>query len=107
MSKSLILRLLLAAIVLLTLAGCVKKRDPRRPGDIRGRSVEQVFDSHRDTLLSIPGVIGAGIAKIGDRPVIVVMVKERNPEIDSRIPKTLDGYSVVLNITSQFYIPGP
>jgi len=69
---------------------------------MRGRSVEQVFDSHRDTLLSIPGVVGAGIARLDDRPVIVVMVKERTPELEAQIPKELDGYSVFIEITGDF-----
>lgn len=72
---------------------------------MRGRSVEQVFDSHRDTLLSIPGVVGVGIAKLDDRPVIMVMVKERTPELEAQIPREFDGYSVVIEIADDFKTP--
>jgi dTDP-4-dehydrorhamnose 3,5-epimerase-like enzyme len=94
--------LIVLALLVTTSPGCVKRRDTQRAGEMRGRSVEQVFDSHRDTLLSIPGVVGAGIARLDDRPVIVVMVKERTPELEARIPREFDGYSVVIEIADDF-----
>lgn len=78
------------------LTGCVRKRDGQREGQIRGRSIEQVFDSHRDSLLSIPGVVGAGIANLDDKPSIMVMVKTKTVELESQIPKELDSYSVII-----------
>jgi len=69
---------------------------------MRGRSVEQVFDTHRDKLLSIPGVVGAGIAKLDDRPAVMVMVKRLTPELENQIPGELDGYPVVVEIVGDF-----
>ncbi len=84
------------------LAGCIKKRDGQTESEMKGRSIEQVFDSHRDTLLSIPGVIGAGIAKLDDKPSIMVMVIKKTPDMDKQIPRELDGYSVIIQETGPF-----
>jgi hypothetical protein len=69
---------------------------------MRNRSVEQVFDSHRDNILSTPGVVGAGIAKLNGKPCIMVMVKEMTSDLENHIPKELDGYSVIIEITGDF-----
>jgi hypothetical protein len=82
----------------LTGSGCIKHRDRERLREMRGRSVEQAFDSHRDRFLSIPGVIGAGIVRFDERPCIVVMVRYRTPDIETLVPPELDGYPVVTEI---------
>ena len=83
-------------------AGCVKRKDPGIMKEMRSRSIEQVFDAHRDTLLSIVGVIGAGIAKSDNKPCIVVMVEDSTDEILKQIPKELDGYKVIVEKTGEF-----
>ncbi len=89
--------------LLAMIAGCVKRRETGKEGQVRNsRSIEQVFDSNRDSLLSIPGVVGAGIAKLGERPSIMVMVQEKTPDIEKRIPKEIDGYSVIIEETGPF-----
>ena len=82
--------------------GCIKRRDMERERQMRGRSIEQVFDSHRDRLLSIPGVVGAGIAKTDDMPAIMVMVLKRTTELETMIPEELDGYPVIIEVTGEF-----
>ena len=97
MKKLKIPSIILAVIISIwVLAGCVKKRDGQREVEMRGRSIEQVFDSHRDSLLSIPGVVGAGIAQLDDRPSIMVMVKVKTADLEKQIPKELDSYSVII-----------
>jgi hypothetical protein len=109
MNKKLIIisvPLVLAIALIWGMDGCVKRRDIHRESQMRGRSVEQVFDSHRDRLLSIPGVVGAGIAMLDDRPSLVVMVREKTPEVETQIPAELDGYPVVIEVTGQFKVYG-
>ncbi len=96
------LPLVLAVVLVWGTDGCVKRRDMHREGQMRGRSVEQVFDSHRDRLLSVPGVVGAGIAMLDDKPSLVVMIREMTPELKALIPAELDGYPVVIEITGEF-----
>jgi len=87
-----------AIISIVLMGGCIKRRDYQHTRALQGRSVEQVFDNHRDKLLSIPGVAGAGIARLDGKPSIVVMVLRRTPELDPLIPDELDGYSVIIEI---------
>jgi hypothetical protein len=95
---------LTAVIVIVFLVGmlaCVKKKDTRALNE-RNRSVEQVFDIHRDSLLSIPGVVGAGIARLDDKPCIIIMVKLKAQYAEGQIPKELDGYKVIVRETGEF-----
>jgi hypothetical protein len=92
-----------AALVIVFITGmmaCVRKKDT---GAISAgtRSVEQVFDTHRDSLLSIPGVVGAGIAKSEGKPCLVIMVKDKTQYTEGQIPKELDGYRVIMQETGE------
>ena len=97
-----ILALLASVAIAIAADGCIKRRDTQGDRRLKGRSVEQVFDIHRDRLLSIPGVVGAGIAKLDDQPSIIIMVRERTPGLDSQIPTELDGFPVVIEVTGEF-----
>ncbi len=96
---------LMMAVVILVSIGvlltCVRKKDTGMLNE-RNRSVEQVFDTHRDSLLSIPGVVGAGIARLDGKPCIMVMVKQKSEVAPGQIPKELDGYKVVIDETGEF-----
>jgi hypothetical protein len=52
--------------------------------------VERVQERREAELLAVPGVVGLGIARRAGRPVLLVMVGERTPEV-ARLPATLDG----------------
>jgi hypothetical protein len=94
---------LTAALVIVCVAvmlACVRKKDTVTI-NAGNRSVEQVFDTHRDSLLSIPGVVGAGIAKSDGKPCIVIMVKEKSQYAEGQIPKELDGYKVIVQETGE------
>lgn len=62
----------------------------------------QVIAAHRDEIMAIPGVVGMyeGLTPDG-RPVLRVMVVERRPEIERRVPRTLDGYPVEIEVTGE------
>ena len=79
--------------------GCIKKKDARVVREMRSRSIEQVFDAQRETLLSIPGVVGAGIAKLDQKPCIMVLVRAKTDSLLAQIPKELDGYKVIVEQT--------
>lgn len=106
MAKVRILKTILIILLALTLGlgilGCVVKRKEKRVSSAKNISVEQAFDAHRDSLLSIPGVVGAGIARLDQKPCIMVMVQTHTPEIERLVPKELDGYPVVIEITGDF-----
>ncbi len=98
---SICLTAVLVIIFLVGMLACVKKKDTRTLNE-RNRSVEQVFDIHRDSLLSIPGVVGAGIAKFEDKPCIIIMVNQKSQYEAGQIPKELDGYKVIVRETGEF-----
>ena len=104
MLSRIIIRLAIAVVIfnIAFSSACVKRKDTRVTRDLRNRSIEQVFDAHRASLLSTPGVVGAGIAKLNDKPCIMVMVRERDPDLENHIPKQLDGYDVIIEVTGDF-----
>jgi hypothetical protein len=97
---SLIVTTALFVVAIVVLLTCVKRKDTSMINE-RSRSVEQVFDSHRDSLLSIPGVVGAGIAMLENKPCIMVMVQRKADIVPGQIPQELDGYNVVVEETSR------
>jgi len=62
------------------------------------RPVSQVLKSHTAELMAIPGVVGTGEGASGGAPAILVLVSRRTPEIDSRVPKRLEGYPVQIRV---------
>jgi len=80
-------------------AGCI-------PGGSH-RPMADVLSSHTPALMKIDGVVGTGEGKLGDkpggRPVILVLVAHRTPEIDARIPKEIEGYLVEIRVVGEVH----
>ena len=105
MSKRLFFNSILIALsALIFSTGCVRHKAERPTGEIHNRSIEQVFDSHREALLSTPGVVGAGIARLEAKPCIVVMVQEVTPDLENHVPKQLEGYNVIIELLDDMKI---
>jgi hypothetical protein len=51
--------------------------------------------------MSIPGVVGTGEGAGSGGPVILVLVSRRTPEVDSRVPKGLEGYPVEVRVVGE------
>lgn len=66
------------------------------------KPVRQVLEEHAETLLGLPGVVGLGETERDGAPVILVMVAARTPELDRRVPSSLDGYPVEIRVTGPF-----
>ena len=65
------------------------------------KSIGEVLKEHAKTLMSIPGVVGAGEGRCEGKPCIKVFVIEKTPELDQKIPDTLEGYPVILEETGE------
>lgn len=98
--SSLFLTIAVVFMVIGVMLTCVKRKETGMIIE-KSRSVEQVFDSNRDSLLSIPGVVGAGIAQLDDKPCIMVMVKRKSDISPDQIPQEIDGYRIVIEETSR------
>lgn len=61
--------------------------------------IESVLSSHTDSLMRISGVVGTAIGACDAVPCIKVLVVTVTPELERVIPKTLDGYRVVIEAT--------
>lgn len=59
------------------------------------REINIVKEGHTAELMALPGVIGVAVGEEEDRtPCIVVLVVELTPELERKIPKTLEGHPV-------------
>ena len=67
------------------------------------RDINEVLRAHDQELLAIPGVVGVYVAVLedGKTPCLKVMLAQKSAETERSIPKTLEGYPVVLEVTGE------
>jgi len=64
-------------------------------------TIEEALKKHTEELLATPGVVGIGQGLCDGMPCIKVLVIERTPEIEQRIPDTVEGYRVEVEVTGR------
>jgi len=63
------------------------------------RSIQDVKAKYTNRLLALPGVISVGIGKDPEgQSVIIIGLESPHPETEKKIPKTLEGYPVRVEI---------
>ena len=99
MTKSLAL---VSAALALLLAGC-KPRVPEPPREEPAKAPELpaalVIAKNAEHLMGIPGVVGVYEGATNGKPVLRVMVLSRADSTIGRIPKTLEGYPVEIEVS--------
>ncbi len=62
------------------------------------KDINAVLKGHGKELLAIPGVVGVyvGLLPDGKTPCLKVMVVEETEDLKRRIPKTIEGYPVLI-----------
>jgi hypothetical protein len=67
------------------------------------RDINEVLRDHDKELLAIPGVVGVYVAVLedGKTPCLKVMLAQKSVETERAIPKTLEGYPVVSEVTGE------
>ena len=67
------------------------------------RDINAVLAAHDKELLAIPGVVGVYVGALEDRrtPCLKVMLSRETPEAQRTIPRTIEGYPVLVEITGQ------
>src|SRR3954465_10081139 len=67
------------------------------------RDINAVLREHDKELLAIPGVVGVYVALLedGKTPCFKVMLAKPSPETERALPKTLEGYPVVPEVTGE------
>jgi hypothetical protein len=67
------------------------------------RDINAVLAAHDKELLAIPDVVGAYVGTLEDRRTLClkVMLARRNPEAEREIPRTIEGYPVITEVTGE------
>jgi hypothetical protein len=67
------------------------------------RDINAVLRDHDKELLAIPGVVGVYVALLedGKSPCLKVMLARESAETTRALPKTLEGYPVVVEVTGE------
>lgn len=101
-------RLFLALVALLAVVGgavtCAKQvvsDDEQRRALMAGKTIEAVLKEHTERLMSLPGMVGTAIGACDGKPCIKVLVVKETPELVNQIPRTLEGYPVVIEETGE------
>jgi hypothetical protein len=65
------------------------------------RDINVVLAAHDQELLAIPDVIGVYVGTMQDGQTLCfrVMLARKNPESEQKIPRTIEGYPVVTEVT--------
>jgi hypothetical protein len=63
--------------------------------------INAVLRAHQDELMSIPGVVGVYVGLMDDdkTPCLRVMAVKKNQDLQRKVPKSLEGYPVVIEET--------
>lgn len=67
-----------------------------------GKKIEEALREHTPQLMSSPGVVGTAQGLCDGQPCIKVFAVEKTPDLEDRIPDTLEGYPVVIEETGRF-----
>jgi len=67
------------------------------------RDINAVLAAHDKELLALPDVVGVYVGTLGDRRTLClkVMLARKNPESERKIPRTIEGYPVVTEVTGE------
>jgi hypothetical protein len=94
--------LLLLFALLFTMTGCQKnlKRDNQEKGVQPLRDINAVMQEHSAEIMALDGVVGIYVGETeAEKPCIKVMVAEKSAELERKIPKTLEGFPVLIDVT--------
>lgn len=66
------------------------------------KSIEKVQEENTPRLKAIKGVVGVGIGELDGKPCVKVLVDRRTRRLVKQIPKSIDGYLVLIEETGEF-----
>ena len=89
--------------IAIAMVSCISKtlEDGQGENTMPSKTIEEVLKENTDTLMSIPGIVGVAQGLCDDKPCIKVYVIKMTPELDNKIPKILEGYTVSVQETGE------
>ena len=70
--------------------------DPQGELAMAVHTIEDTLERHSAELMAVPGVVAAAQGLCDGEPCIRVFVEKRSDEIDRSVPKSIEGYKVVV-----------
>jgi hypothetical protein len=66
------------------------------------RSIVDVLAEHSPRIIAMSGVTAIGEGRLPDgRPCIQIFIREKDPTLEARLPRTIEGYPVVVEVSGQ------
>ena len=92
------------AICLGLISGCSHNMN-RHPASAPLRDINAVLADHDKDLMAISGVVGVYVGLLSDRkiPCLKVMLARKDPSLERRIPRELEGHPVVTEVTGEIH----
>ena len=105
MSSSIKIRMLSISVfvIVISFIACYTVKTEGQQGEriMAKKTIKEVLKENTNELMSLPGVIGTAEGLCDDKPCIKVFVMEKTPELDEKIPHTLEGYPVLIEETGE------
>jgi hypothetical protein len=91
--------LLIAGLCLPLNLGCLSITNSKQPTS--RRDINAVLADHDQELLAMPGVVGVYVGLLPDNktPCLKIMLARKDPALARRLPRRLEGYPVVTEVT--------
>jgi len=94
----------MSQLLVLTLAFnflfCTGEQQPSQKPDTtktkRKMTITEVLKKYTDDWMEIPGVNGTGEGEQDGKPAVIVFVERKSATIEEKIPKTVEGFTVVI-----------
>jgi hypothetical protein len=77
----------------------------RHPASAPLRDINAVLADHDKELLAISGVVGVYVGQLSDHKTtcLKVMLARKDPNLERQIPRELEGYQVVIEVTGEIH----
>ncbi|HEY5910613.1 MAG TPA: hypothetical protein VJA21_08425 [Verrucomicrobiae bacterium] len=91
----------LCGLILITNA--CRHQMPETPPNSQRPDINQVLERHQQELMALPNVVGVCVALMPDEKSLClkVLLSRKDRATRSRLPKTLEGYPVVSEVTGE------
>jgi hypothetical protein len=87
--------------------GCQMPTNPTN--SVPRQDINEVLAAHDDRLMAIPGVVGVYVGLLDDQktPCLKVMLARKDRKLARSIPRRIDGYPVVTEVTGTIKLMRP